>query len=211
MPGMHMQIASIPACADGKWLCRERRVFDSRVETYVRLVVGNYLRAHVGNSDNQPPLPSWNLTRKIRRRSVRFADGEMAFVSTTLSTEALRVCDAEVQRSPLISPCVVKVDADAVYTGRYCERDLKVGLVLCPRYIALEHQISWFLRLSNCRGYKRETKQADGRSLHDLQWFISLRCGSSRCAHDSAYEQFSGALRVLSRPGEQVIRRVRVL
>ncbi len=123
MRRVHMQITAIPPRSRGQGLGGESRVFGPGVKAYFCLVVRNHLWAHVRNRDDQPPLPGRNRTREIRRRGIRLADSEMAFVSAAFSTKALRVGDAEIQSSALIPFGVVEVDADAMHTGRHHKRD----------------------------------------------------------------------------------------
>ena len=150
------------------------RIFCSRVKAYIRLVVGNHLRAHVRNRDDQPPFSGRDCSREIRRRGIRFADGEMAFVSAALTTKTLWIGDAEVQGSALIFPGVMKVNTDTVYAGRHCERDLEVGLVLRAFYVAREYQVCGHVitgMLSHRPRCERKSQKNEGHtpSLHEVQ------------------------------------------
>ncbi len=73
----------------------------------------------------------------------------MAFVSAAFSTKALRVGDADIQGSSLISCCVLEIDADAMYAGRHHKGDIEVGLILRTLDVAGKHQISRVSLLSN--------------------------------------------------------------
>jgi hypothetical protein len=89
----------------------------------------------------------------------------MAFVAAAFSTKAMGVGDAEIQGSALVSPGVVKVDADAVYAGRHGERDVKVCLVLRSLDVACEYQIL----LRNAPGGKRKKDKVQTPAPHDVQ------------------------------------------
>ena len=95
----------------------------------------------LGTAINQPPLPGRNRSRKIRRRGVRLADGEVALVSPACATKSLRVGDAEIKSGTLIFAGVLKVDADPVDARRHREGDFEVGLVLLALDVAGEHQV----------------------------------------------------------------------
>ena len=114
----------------------------------------NHLGAHVGHCDDQTPLSCRNRPRKIRRSGIRFADGEVAFVSPAFPAKALRVGDAEIQGGALLLSCVVKVDTDTVDARRHGEGDLEVGLVLGTRDVALKHQVRLVSLLSSGRESK---------------------------------------------------------
>ena len=112
--------------------------------------------------------PAGIAPAKIRRSGIRFADGEMAFVSAALTTKTLWIRDTEVQGSALIFPGVMEVNTDTVYAGRHCERDLEVGLVLRTFHVAREYQIcrglitfamGYIFLLSNHSGCKRNRKK----------------------------------------------------
>jgi hypothetical protein len=75
------------------------------------------------------------------------------------------VCDADIQGSALVSPGVVKVYADTVYTRRHGEWDVKVGLVLRSLDVAREYQIL----LRNAPGAKRKKDKAESPAPHDVQ------------------------------------------
>ena len=118
MRGVHVEIAPIPARSRGQGLSGESRIFCSRVKPYIRLVVGNHLWAHVRNRDDQPPFSGRDCSGEIRRSGIRFADGEVAFVSAALTTKTLWIRDTEVQGSALIFPGVMEVNTDTVYAGQ---------------------------------------------------------------------------------------------
>ena len=132
------------------------RIFRALIEVYLRRVVGNHLGTHVWDSDDEPPFSGRNFSWEIRRRGIGLANGEMAFVAAAFSTKAMGIGDAEIEGSALVSRGVVKVDADAVDTGRDSERNVKVCLVLCSLDVACEYQIL----LRNAPGGKRKKDKA---------------------------------------------------
>jgi hypothetical protein len=160
-----MEIAAIPARSLSQGLPRERRVFCPRIEVYLRRLVCNHLGTHVRNSDDEPPDSSRNLPRKVGRRCIGFANGEMAFVAATFSTKAMGVCDADIQGGTLVSSSVLKVDADTVYARRHGEWDVKVRLVLRSLDVAREYQTL----LRNAPGGKRKKDKAESPAPHDVQ------------------------------------------
>jgi hypothetical protein len=89
----------------------------------------------------------------------------MAFAATTFSTKAMGICDAEIQSSALVSPGVVKVDADTVYARGHGERDVKVCLVLLSLDVTCQYQIL----LRNAPGGKRKKDKAESPAPHDVQ------------------------------------------
>ena len=132
---------------------------------YLRRVVGNYIGTHVRDCDDEPPFPNRNFPWEIRRRGIGFANGEMTFVATAFSSKAMRIGDAEIQGSALVSRSVVKVDADAVYARRHGERDVQVCFVLRSLDVACEYQIL----LRNAPGSKRQKDKAQTPAPHDVQ------------------------------------------
>ena len=76
--------------------------------------------------------PGGNRTGKIGGSRVRFADGEVAFVSSAVAAKSLRIGDAEIQRGLVILAGVTEVHADAMYAGRDCKWNFEIRLVLRP-------------------------------------------------------------------------------
>ena len=119
-------------------------------------------------------MPGRDRSRKIRRRGVCLADGEVALVATAGAAKSLRVGDAEVKSSALIFARVLKVDADPVDAGRHREGDFEVGLVLLALYFAGEHQVCGHVitgMLSHRPRCERKSQKNEVHtpSLHEVQ------------------------------------------
>src|SRR3954451_11887884 len=116
-------------------------MFLLRIKSNFGAKFGFFGRADVGNRDVQFPLPRGNRAGKIGRSRVRFADGEVAFVSSAIAAKALRIGDAEIERGLVILSGVTEIDADAMCARRYGERNFEIRLVLRAGNFAVKNQV----------------------------------------------------------------------